>query len=102
MKLYLGTPGFGWTMYGLIGKGAKWFLGFSKALEGNKMTEEQAKGTTQEYVKLRCCGNCKHFTLGSCPLRKEVKKEFCAFPEPDETCDNWKYDGRSHKERMVV
>ena len=30
MKLYLGTPGWGWRMWGLIGKNSKWFLGFSK------------------------------------------------------------------------
>lgn len=28
MKIYFGTPGFGWIMYG-IGYKDKWFLGFS-------------------------------------------------------------------------
>lgn len=28
MKIYLGTPGWGWTLWG-IGYGSKWFLGFS-------------------------------------------------------------------------
>lgn len=37
MKLYFGTPGFGWIMYG-IGYKDKWFLGFSmnRAIEAKE------------------------------------------------------------------
>ena len=31
MKLYFGEYVYGWKMYGIVGKGGKWFLGYSKA-----------------------------------------------------------------------
>lgn len=35
MKLLLGTPGWGWKMFGLIGgkPGRLWFIGFSRNVE---------------------------------------------------------------------
>ena len=29
MKLLFGTPGWGWRMYGLLGKDQKWFFGLT-------------------------------------------------------------------------
>ena len=43
MKLLLGTPGWGWRMYGLLGNGERWFFGFSMRREG--VSGEQGKAT---------------------------------------------------------
>lgn len=76
--------------------------------EGVYNGEEQSNAMKQEYVKnLQCCGNCKHFTYESCPMREEIDKGYDGvklydYPDPNEKCDNWEFDARSHKERMVV
>lgn len=35
MRVLLGYPGWGWKMYGLLGKENKWFFGFSKQARGD-------------------------------------------------------------------
>lgn len=35
MKLYLGTPGWGWDLWG-IGYKSQWFFGFSRKRKGEK------------------------------------------------------------------
>lgn len=59
------------------------------------------------YIEnLKCCGNCKHFTIESCPMREEIDEGYDGvklhtYPEPNERCDNWTFDRRNHKERIV-
>lgn len=33
MKFYFGENVYGWKMYGIVGKGAKWFVGYSKVAQ---------------------------------------------------------------------
>ena len=30
MKLLLGTPGWGWRLFGIVGKDSDWFIGYSR------------------------------------------------------------------------
>lgn len=34
MKFYFVESVYGWKMYSIVGKGAEWFVGYSKAVEG--------------------------------------------------------------------
>jgi hypothetical protein len=49
---------------------------------------------------LCCCGNCEYYRDYECPLYVEVGVGTYASPKPLEVCDDWTYDGRTHKERM--
>lgn len=42
MKIYFGTPGWGWMMWG-IGYKTKWFFGFSMQHKPNPLTKIQEK-----------------------------------------------------------
>ena len=56
MKVLLGTKGFGWTMFGLLGNKAKWFFGFSKNNHDNEISPEllaEVIDTTPEVKGVR-------------------------------------------------
>jgi hypothetical protein len=61
-----------------------------------------------EYIKnLRCCGNCGHYLTHDCPMREEIdcypdSTPIYSDPDSCEVCDNWTYDGRTSKERMIA
>jgi len=47
MKLYFGTPGWGWTMWG-IGYRSTWFFGFSKKREKTDIMKYQFSDEADE------------------------------------------------------
>jgi hypothetical protein len=56
------------------------------------------KEAIDEYIKnLRCCGNCKYYQEIECPM---AVFPVLLFPKPDEVCDNWTFDGRTHADRL--
>jgi hypothetical protein len=52
MKVLWGYPGWGWQMFGLIGKENKWFFGLSRKEFLPKETEQQRRNRLEEVLSI--------------------------------------------------
>jgi hypothetical protein len=66
---------------------------------------DMRKDVIDKYIKnLYCCGNCKHYLTPDCPMREEIPDLSSFYNNPDsyEICDNWTFDSKTYKERMIA